>query len=560
MNNLITIQSKIYSGKTLNIVFIPDNQHIKIDLGNHVIPYNFNSALLSPPREVYGQYIINSLSGDCLFNLFVVRPTPTNTPSPTKTPTNTQTPSVTSTNTLTPTPTPTNTECFFPTYTPTSTPTSTNTPTPTNTPTNTECFFPTLPNVTPTNTPSNSSTPSNTPTNTGTPTQTSTPTITPTPTNLPIQTPSVTSTNTQTPTNTSTPTNTNTQTSTQTSTPTSTNTQTPTNTSTPTNTNTQTPTTTNTQTPTNTPTPSVTTGLTPTATETPTQTPTNTSTNTPTNTETPTNTPTETPTTTPTQTPTNTKTPTNTPTPSVTIGLTPTATETTTPTPTNTPTNTRTPTQTTTQTPTQTTPLSCDFTYTLVENCDAEYQFLGVPPSLFVWEYLNPGDYIDGSLQTIRGTSSVRMTTSGGSLVPDCVTSGITFAGLGTEVPQFQNYLVCGIPNTLTTDAYRVISPIEMTFTFTPAVTNPLLAFWSLGQSGICQTFSADTNFQNFPYCYNTAEQPLTLDLVNRTITACEGFGVLEFQGTFSQIKLSVLSTECRTNFLWANIIWGFEE
>ena len=46
MNNLITIQSKIYSGKTLNIVFIPDNQHIKIDLGNHVIPYTIVLKML----------------------------------------------------------------------------------------------------------------------------------------------------------------------------------------------------------------------------------------------------------------------------------------------------------------------------------------------------------------------------------------------------------------------------------------------------------------------------------------------------------------------------------
>ena len=143
MNNLITIQSKIYSGKTLNIVFIPDNQHIKIDLGNHVIPYNFNSALLSPPREIYGQYNINSLSGDCLFNLFVVRPTPTNTPTPTQTPTNTPTPSITKTPTNTPSPTPSNTECYFgpSSPTPTTTTTPTNTPTPTVTPSNTECYF-----------------------------------------------------------------------------------------------------------------------------------------------------------------------------------------------------------------------------------------------------------------------------------------------------------------------------------------------------------------------------------------------------------------------------------
>lgn len=143
MNNLITIESKIYSGRTLNIIFIPDNQNIKIDLGVHTIPYTFNSSLLIPPREIYGHYIINSLSGDCLFNLFVIRPTPTNTPTPTHTPTNTPTPSITKTPTQTPSVTPSNTECYFgePSPTPTNTQTPTHTPTPSITPSNTQCYF-----------------------------------------------------------------------------------------------------------------------------------------------------------------------------------------------------------------------------------------------------------------------------------------------------------------------------------------------------------------------------------------------------------------------------------
>jgi hypothetical protein len=152
------------------------------------------------------------------------------------------------------------------------------------------------------------------------------------------------------------------------------------------------------------------------------------------------------------------------------------------------------------------------------------------------------------------------MSYVGGGLVFDCTTSGLTFAGLGTEVPQFQNYLECDFNLPLSSFAYKVISPIEMTFTFTPAVTNPLLFFWSLGVSGNCQTFSANTAFQNFNYCYNVSGQSLTLDLINKTITGCEGFGVIEFTGTFNQIKISVLSTECRTNFLWGNIIYGVSD
>jgi hypothetical protein len=278
----------------------------------------------------------------------------------------------------------------------------------------------------------------------------------------------------------------------------------------------------------------------------PTPTPTPTPTVTPTMTVTPTITPTTTPTTDPCKV-TRTPTPTLTNTPGLTQTLTPTLTNT----PTITPTNTITP------TPTRTLPIPCDFDGELLKGCDFNYEFLGFPPSELFFENLISGDYIDGTLETDIGVSSIQMSYVGGGLIFDCTTSGLTFAGLGTEVPQFQNYIECDFNIPLSSFAYKVISPIEMTFTFTPAVTNPLLFFWSLGQSGNCQTFSSDTSFQNFNYCNNVSGQTLTLDLVNKTITGCEAFGVIEFPGTFNQIKLSVLNTECRTNFLWGNIIYG---
>lgn len=122
--------------------------------------------------------------------------------------------------------------------------------------------------VTPSPTPSITSSPNSTPTNTPSPTNTlpTTPTLTPTNTSTPTYTPSVTTTNTNTPT----------QTSTFVLTPTSspTNSQTPTNTSTLTPTNTTSPTTTPSVSTTNTPTPTNTRTVTPTRTPTSTQTPT----------------------------------------------------------------------------------------------------------------------------------------------------------------------------------------------------------------------------------------------------------------------------------------------
>ena len=74
MRNLVTIQSENYNGKILNIIFFPDNENIRIDLGNHELPYEFDSSLLNPPREIYGQYSINNSLGECVYNLFIARP------------------------------------------------------------------------------------------------------------------------------------------------------------------------------------------------------------------------------------------------------------------------------------------------------------------------------------------------------------------------------------------------------------------------------------------------------------------------------------------------------
>jgi hypothetical protein len=146
---------------------------------------------------------------------------------------------------VTPTPTPTITTTSTPTQTGTSTPTPTVTETPTQTPTESS---------TPTQTPTKSQTPTTTPTETPTETPTVTPTPSETPTNTPTNTESSTPTQTPTlsPTNTITPTETPTETPTVTPTPSETPTNTPTNTETPTNTITQTPTSTETPTPTKT--------------------------------------------------------------------------------------------------------------------------------------------------------------------------------------------------------------------------------------------------------------------------------------------------------------------
>jgi hypothetical protein len=155
MDQIIIIESINYSGEVANIIFNPDNTNVVINLGDHTLPYEFNSGLLDPPREIFGTYTITV--NNCPYFLNVPRTTPT--PTPTRTPTRTPTP--------TPTPTVTPTPTFDPCKVPTPTPTVTNTPTVTPTPTSTPapsctdpCFCVTkTPTPTPTHTPTNTPTP-----------------------------------------------------------------------------------------------------------------------------------------------------------------------------------------------------------------------------------------------------------------------------------------------------------------------------------------------------------------------------------------------------------------
>jgi hypothetical protein len=112
--NSIIIQSVSHIGETANIIFKPSKVNVVINLGNQILPYEFDPTLLSPPRNVYGTYTILVDGFECPSFLNVPEPTPTLTPSitPTKTPTQTPTPTPTPTPTLNPcrlVPTPTRT-------------------------------------------------------------------------------------------------------------------------------------------------------------------------------------------------------------------------------------------------------------------------------------------------------------------------------------------------------------------------------------------------------------------------------------------------------------------
>lgn len=129
MEQFIQISSPSYDGQLANIIFKPDIEDNVYNLGDHILPYDFNSTDISPTTEIFGTYTILLLSTKCPYFLNVPRftPTPTPTVSPTRTSTPTPTPTITPTPTFDPckVPTPTPTTSVTPTITPTNTPTPT---------------------------------------------------------------------------------------------------------------------------------------------------------------------------------------------------------------------------------------------------------------------------------------------------------------------------------------------------------------------------------------------------------------------------------------------------
>ena len=105
----------------------------------------------------------------------------------------------------------------------------------------------------------------------------------------------------------------------------------------------------------------------------------------------------------------------------------------------------------------------------------------------------------------------------------------------------------------------NTISAIEnigtYTYTFSEPVTNPLLAVYSLGRDAppppITAILSADTPFTI--YCSATTEQKyaITYDLINQSFSGTEGYGIVKFNGTVSQITLSYSPIERFTQLTW---------
>ena len=218
------------------------------------------------------------------------------------------------------------------------------------------------------------------------------------------------------------------------------------------------------------------------------------------------------------------------PTPTVTPTRTPTPTRTVTPTPT------RTVTVTSTPTPTPTISFTPTITPTPIISCN---------DGAVVWETIVQ----TGTTYffTTGQTYSITKSTPGGHMID------------GIELPQFYTCLDCTTTNNPPYyNVYENEFPGITYFTFSPAVENPIFAFYSLGSSIVEQTFSADTNFIDYypcsavtPTCGSASPTDPIYDFSLRTINGNEAFGAVMFPGTHSVIGIQALDTENRTNFLW---------
>ena len=91
------------------------------------------------------------------------------------------------------------------------------------------------------------------------------------------------------------------------------------------------------------------------------------------------------------------------------------------------------------------------------------------------------------------------------------------------------------------------------TYTFSQPVTNPILAVYSLGDDSSPTTvsLSADTAFTVYCSATTSPSYAITYDLLNQSFSGTEGYGIVQFVGTVTQIKLYYSPFEQYTQLSW---------
>lgn len=220
-------------------------------------------------------------------------------------------------------------------------------------------------------------------------------------------------------------------------------------------------------------------------------------------------------------------------------------------------------TTTTTETPTTTTTTTEGITTTTTTGEITTTTTTTVCADQIVWETL-PSTYQWGYISTVEdGVSEITMSTLG--------PSGVGDGTPGVEAPQCYGGITCLYDNfSPSANVYKItgrgVGEVAMTFNFSQPLTNPILAIWSLGSAANVQRLKPNTPFIEFPYCNNDTgvlcfgntpgdlviyDSGVTYGTNSNVIQGNEGYGVIQFIGTFSQIVINTLTVENRTNFIW---------
>ena len=115
------------------------------------------------------------------------------------------------------------------------------------------------------------------------------------------------------------------------------------------------------------------------------------------------------------------------------------------------------------------------------------------------------------------------------------------------------NRLVCPDKNP-NTNAQSISGATTYTYTFSQPVLNPLLAIYSLGNNvstGVTVTMSANTPFSIYCDTVSNPVYQITYDLPNQTLSGAEGYGIIQFSGSVTQIILTFSVEEYYTQLTW---------
>ena len=157
---------------------------------------------------------------------------------------------------------------------------------------------------------------------------------------------------------------------------------------------------------------------------------------------------------------------------------------------------------------------------------------------------------LDTNWITWTGASGGTFSLIGGGTI------GLTSSSTGSTTTQsIFGYIDLDCPDKNPNTTVQALENVGLyTYTFSQPVTNPLLAVYSLGRdfpSPITASLSADTPFTVYCSATTSPSYAITYDLLNQSFSGTEGYGIVQFVGTVTQIKLYYSPFEQYTQLSW---------